>query len=74
LKKLTSSPKDFFCPALDLPSSDEKQPTYRRRFSTQKPTRERERERAGERAERGVRKASSFFPNFAPQKKFKKKE
>jgi len=75
LKKLTSSPKDFFCPALDLPSSDEKQPYIQAQvLHTQKPTRERERERERERAERGVRKASSFFPNFAHTKNSKKKE
>jgi len=74
LKKLTSSPKDFFCPALDLPSSDEKQPTYRRRFSTQKPTRERERERESWRESR-ERSEKSFFvlPKLRPQKKIQKK-
>jgi len=62
LKKLTSSPKDFFCPALDLPSSDEKQPYIQAQvLHTKADERERERERE-----------KSFF--VLPQKKFKKKE
>jgi len=72
LKKLTSSPKDFFA-LLSICPLRMKSSLHTGAGSPHKSRRERERERE-QRAERGVRKASSFFPNFAPKKNSKKKE